>query len=115
MSGTGGWAYIMASQRHGTLYTGVTSNLHGRVLQHREREGSRFAGRYGCTLLVWYEYHPRIESAIQREKSIKRYRRDWKLNLIEGFNPNWDDLFDSAYERENISDLAFPRRRTRDV
>ena len=110
MAGTGGWTYILASKRHGTLYTGVTSNLLVRVQQHRSGEGSAFAARYGCINLVWYEYHSQIESAIQREKSIKRYRREWKLNLVERLNPQWSDLFDECYDLENPTQLPFPRR-----
>ena len=99
--GTGGWAYILASRRNGTLYTGVTSDLAARVSEHRQGLTPGFASRYGCTRLVWHERHATIESAIQRETSIKRYRRRWKLNLIEERNPNWDDLFATCYEREN--------------
>ena len=85
--------YIMASGRMGTLYIGVTSDLAGRAYQHREGLIPGFTKRYGCRRLVWFETHDNIEVAIQREKSLKRYRRDWKLNLIERDNPNWDDLY----------------------
>ena len=97
----GGHVYIMASQRNGTLYIGVTSDLQGRASQHRQGLTPGFTSRYGCKLLVWYERHDGIEGAIQREKSLKRYRRRWKLALIEGFNPNWNDLFETCYERDN--------------
>jgi putative endonuclease len=85
--------YIMASREHGTLYTGVTSDLRNRVAQHREGPIQGFTQRYGVKRLVWFEVHESITTAIQRETSIKRYKREWKINLIELDNPNWDDLF----------------------
>ena len=91
----GGWVYILASKRNGTLYTGVTNNLISRVRAHKDRVGSTFTRKYGVTLLVWSEGHPRIEIAIQRETSIKRWPRKWKLDLIEKDNPEWVDLFDA--------------------
>ena len=97
----GGHVYIMASQRNGTLYVGVTSDLQGRVSEHKQAITPGFTSKYGCTLLVWYERHEGIEGAIQREKSLKRYRRKWKLDLIEALNPRWDDLFATCYDRDN--------------
>jgi putative endonuclease len=88
----GGWVYIMASKRNGTLYTGVTSDLYRRVREHKQGDIQGFTKRYGCKILVWYECHLDIEIAIQREKNIKRYLRKWKLNLIEEMNPDWNDL-----------------------
>jgi len=85
--------YMMASGQHGTIYIGVTSDLIGRVVQHREGLIEGFTKRYGVKRLVWYERHEGIVTAIQREKSLKKYRRDWKVNLIEQMNPRWDDLF----------------------
>ena len=85
--------YLMASARNGTLYTGVTSNLVQRVWQHREGLMEGFTCQYGVKMLVWYEQHERMESAIAREKSIKKWRRAWKLRLIEEFNPQWQDLW----------------------
>ena len=108
--GTGGWVYILASCRNGTLYTGVTSDLVARVSEHRQGLTPGFASRYGCGCLVWHERHETIESAIRREKSIKRYRRAWKLNLIEALNPDWDDLLDDCYERENWFQPTFTAR-----
>jgi putative endonuclease len=84
--------YILASRRHGTLYTGVTSNLFQRLWQHRSGITKGFAGRYGVWLLVWFEMHGDMESAITREKRIKEWRRAWKVRLIEGENPEWRDL-----------------------
>ena len=84
--------YLLASGFHGTLYTGVTSNLLGRVWQHREEITGGFTKRYGVKRLVWFEVHDRMESAIQREKSIKRWQRKWKIELVERENPTWRDL-----------------------
>jgi putative endonuclease len=88
-----GYVYIMASQRNGTLYTGVTNDLIHRTWEHREGLLQGFTRKYGCKILVWYEEHYDITDAIQREKNIKQYYRKWKLNLIEAMNPNWDDLY----------------------
>ncbi len=85
--------YLLASQRNGTLYVGVTSNLIGRIWQHREHVVEGFTQRYGVTRLVWYEIHATMEAAILREKQIKRWNRAWKLRLIEAVNPEWDDLW----------------------
>ncbi|HEY0624307.1 MAG TPA: GIY-YIG nuclease family protein [Sphingomonas sp.] len=84
--------YILASGRAGTLYTGVTSDLLGRLHKHREGITGGFAGKYKALKLVWYEMHGDMESAIIREKRIKKWNRDWKLNLIEQSNPEWVDL-----------------------
>ena len=86
--------YILASRRNGTLYVGVTSSLRTRVWQHKRDLVPGFSSRYGVHLLVWYELHESMESAIRREKALKEWRRRWKLCLIEGFNPTWRDLYD---------------------
>ena len=86
--------YIMASRRNGTLYVGVTSDLPQRVWQHREGAVEGFTKRYGCKILVWFEMAETMEFAIAREKQIKGGSRAKKLALIEGMNPNWQDLFD---------------------
>jgi putative endonuclease len=89
----GGWVYILASGRNGTLYTGVTSDLAARIWKHRtEPEG--FVKRYRLRLLVHAEEYPTIEEAIAREKAINKWRRTWKLALIEQDNPNWEDLYE---------------------
>ncbi len=85
--------YIMASKRHGTIYIGVTSNLLRRVYEHRECLVPGFTKTYGCKRLVWFEIYYTMTKAIQREKSLKRWPRDWKANLIERTNPAWDDLY----------------------
>jgi putative endonuclease len=85
--------YILATERNGTLYTGVTSNLTQRVWQHRNNEAEGFTKKYSVHLLVYYELHEEMAAAIQREKQIKAWRREWKLNLIEEKNPEWNDLW----------------------
>jgi len=85
-------AYILASGYNGTLYVGVTSNLIGRVMQHREGAFDGFTKRYGVHRLVYYEVAETMDAAIAREKQLKRYRREWKRNLIERENPAWNDL-----------------------
>lgn len=87
------WVYILASQRNGTLYIGVTNHLIRRVQEHREGLVPGFTRRYGVKWLVYYEAHYDIISAITREKRIKRWRRRWKLELIESRNPRWLDLW----------------------
>lgn len=85
--------YILASGRNGTLYTGVTSDLIARTWQHREHATEGFTSKYGVTMLVWHEMHGDMESAIRREKQIKAWKREWKIRLIEEFNPYWNDLW----------------------
>jgi putative endonuclease len=87
----------MASQRNGTLYIGVTSDLVKRIGEHREGLIPGFTQRYGCKLLVWHELYDRITDAIDREKELKRYRRKWKLALIEALNPTRRDLGDEVF------------------
>jgi putative endonuclease len=85
--------YLLASQRNGTLYIGVTSNLIQRIWQHREGLAEGFTKKYGVKTLVWYEQHATMESAIAREKALKKWNRAWKLRLIEQTNPQWRDLW----------------------
>ncbi|MFL6688742.1 MAG: GIY-YIG nuclease family protein [Alphaproteobacteria bacterium] len=85
--------YMMASRRHGTIYIGVTSRFPARIFEHRNDLVDSFTKKYGVHRLVWYEIHESILSAIQREKSLKKYKRDWKINLIERENPYWSDLY----------------------
>ncbi|WP_137899059.1 GIY-YIG nuclease family protein [Sphingomonas sp. 2SG] len=83
---------MLASGFNGTLYTGVTSNLVGRIMQHRDGTYEGFTSRYGIVRLVWFEIAETMADAIASEKRIKAWRRDWKKNLIERDNPDWDDL-----------------------
>ena len=87
--------YILSSRRNGTLYTGVTSDLVQRVWQHKNGVADGFTKRYKVHLLVWYEAHETMESAILREKALKEWRRKWKLALIERENPRWEDLYET--------------------
>ena len=84
--------YLLARASHSTLYTGVTSDLLGRIYQHREGLGDGFTKRYGIKRLVWFEVHETMEAAIVREKRIKRWPRAWKYELIGHDNPTWRDL-----------------------
>jgi putative endonuclease len=85
--------YILANQRNGTLYAGVTSDLVQRIWQHKEGVVDGFTKKYGIKLLVWYELHATMENAITREKQIKASSRVRKIQLIEAMNPNWRDLY----------------------
>ena len=87
------FVYLMASARNGTLYVGVTSNLAGRVGEHRDELFDGFTKKYGVHKLVWFEEFGDIHEAILREKRIKKWHRAWKLELIEKVNPEWEDLF----------------------
>ena len=87
------YLYILASRPHGTLYTGVTSDLVRRAFEHRNGD-SLFTSRYGVFRLVYFEVHDAITAAIQREKNIKHWPRRRKINLIEESNPDWRDLYD---------------------
>jgi putative endonuclease len=87
------YVYLLASKPYGTLYIGVTSNLVQRIWQHREKLVAGFTQEHGAAYLVWYEVHSDILEAIRREKLIKKWRRDWKVNLIQAMNPEWRDLY----------------------
>ena len=89
--------YILASKRNGTLYTGVTSNLLKRVWEHKNNLIEGYTSKYGVHTLVWYELHDTMESAIQREKAIKNWKRIWKLKAIEKLNSNWHDLYSDLF------------------
>jgi putative endonuclease len=87
------YVYIMASQPNGTLYTGMSSNLGQRVWHHKNNMVDGFTGKYNVKHLVYFEVHDSAESAITRERQIKKWRRKWKLRLIEAQNPQWEDLY----------------------
>jgi len=103
--------YIVASEKYGTLYIGVTSDLIKRVWEHKNDVVAGFTKQYGVHTLVWFEQHVTMESAISREKALKAWKRDWKLNLIEVTNAEWRDLylmsFELAQEREMGSSLRW--------
>lgn len=90
--------YLLASSMRGTLYLGVTSDLIQRVWQHKSRQVPGFSCQYGTHLLVWYETHEAMDSAIVREKRIKSWKRAWKLELIESANPHWRDLYSAIID-----------------
>ena len=85
--------YLLASKRNGTLYTGVTSCLPKRVWEHKNNIVEGFTWKYEVHTFVWYEVHETMESAIQREKAIKHWKRAWKIKVIEEINPQWQDLY----------------------
>ena len=89
------YIYLMASQKNGTLYLGETNDLPRRVWQHKNDVLEGFTKKYRVHILVWYETTTDIEVAIQREKQMKKWRRQWKINLIEEENPNWCDLYET--------------------
>ncbi len=85
--------YILASRRNGTLYIGVTSNLCGRISQHKNGDIAGFTKKYGVKLLAWFENFDTMEDAIKREKQLKEWKRSWKVELVESNNPLWLDLY----------------------
>ena len=86
------YIYILASKRNGTLYIGITNNLERRIAEHQEKNIAGFTKKYDVSTLVYYEEITSPTAAISREKQIKKWNRKWKLNLIEKFNPRWEDL-----------------------
>jgi len=92
------WVYILSSRPGGTLYVGITNNLIRRAFEHREGMIPGFTKRYGVKMLVYYEEHATAEAAIQREKNIKHWSREWKIDLIVSMNPEWRDLYDDIVQ-----------------
>ena len=88
------FVYILTNKPYGTLYVGVTSDLLKRIWEHKSDAGEGFTKRHGLKRLVWYEMHESIVAAITREKQIKEWHRDWKINLIQEANPDWHDLYE---------------------
>ena len=87
--------YMLASRRHGTIYIGVTNDLSRRVWEHKTKRFKGFTAKYGVERLVWHEEYDVPTEAIAREKSLKKWHRDWKIRLIEEFNPLWTDLYET--------------------
>ncbi|MCK4950531.1 MAG: GIY-YIG nuclease family protein [Gammaproteobacteria bacterium] len=85
--------YMLTSKRNGTIYTGVTSNLLKRIWEHKNHTVEGFTKKYGVNILVWYEIHETMESAICKEKAIKNWKRAWKIKTIEKINPQWRDMY----------------------
>jgi len=93
------WVYIISSQRKGTLYIGVTNNLQRRIYQHKNKLNEGFTKKYSICKLVYYEQYDSIEYAIAREKRLKKWKRDWKIQLIEETNHDWKDLSESLFSQ----------------
>jgi len=96
------YVYILCNKRNGTLYTGVTSDLIRRVYEHRNYLVEGFTKKYNVHNLIWYEIHDTAESAISREKQMKRWERKWKIELIEKLNPDWTDLYNFICENSGF-------------
>lgn len=94
--------YIIANKRYGMIYVGVTSNLWNRIAVHKNGTFDGFSTEHGLYSLVWYEHHPTMPSAIHREKRLKKWKRSWKINLINAFNPDWRDLHDEIDANVNL-------------
>jgi putative endonuclease len=91
------YVYILASQKNGTLYIGVSAHLIQRVYQHKTKSVEGFTSKYKVDSLVYYEIHEDVREAIAREKMLKKWKREWKIDLIEQQNPNWDDLYHTLW------------------
>ncbi len=103
-------AYIITNKRNGTLYIDVTSALYDRIWEHKNGLNSGFSKQYGLDVLVWYEHHPSMLSAIHREKRLKKWPRAWKLNLINSMNPGWQDLHEHIDANANlVEEFASPK------
>ena len=98
-----GYVYIMASGRNGTIYIGSSSDLIGRVWQHRNGVADSFTKKHGCKMLVWYEQSDDLQAARQRELQMKKWKRQWKLSTIEAMNPEWQDLYPTLFEGSSRS------------
>jgi putative endonuclease len=92
----GGYFYILASKKNGTLYKGVTNILTRRCVEHKEGRGSFFTAKYNVHRLVYYEHYDRIQDAIAREKKVKEWKREWTVKLIKSMNPDWRDLYEDV-------------------
>jgi putative endonuclease len=101
------FVYILASKKNGTLYVGVTNNLLKRVYQHKNKLVEGFTKKYNVDKLVYFEETTDIGSAIEREKTLKRWKRNWKLNLIKEMNPDWRDLFFEYVSEKDFADMKY--------
>lgn len=98
MTGKGGYIYIVSNKSRTVLYIGVTADLCNRMFEHKELKRSVFTSKYKCVDLLYYEFHETIEGAIEREKNLKKWKREWKDKLIKEFNPELIDLFDTVQD-----------------
>lgn len=96
----GGYVYIVSNKNRTVLYTGVTANLYARIYDHKQGDGSNFTKKYKCTDLLYYEFHEHIETAIKREKQIKKWKREYKENVINTLNSNWEDLHEKVRDMQ---------------
>ena len=94
------YVYILASKRNGTLYVGMTDDIAKRVVRHKSRRANQFAAKYDVDKLVYYEKHRSLEEALKREKQVKKWRRQWKMRMIEKQNPAWEDLFSEVIKEK---------------
>lgn len=92
-----GCVYIVTNKRNGTIYIGSTSNLPGRIYQHKNGFVESFSKKYGLTILVWYQYFDDLQEARRRELQMKKWERPWKLRVIEEMNPRWEDLYETLF------------------
>lgn len=98
------FVYVLASKKNGTLYIGITSDLLGRVWQHKNKVVDGFTKKYDVSSLVYYEQTEDVRSALSREKQLKNWKRKWKIELIEKENPKWIDMYDTMTGREKDMD-----------
>jgi len=95
------FVYIVTNKRYGTLYTGSTTNLPKRVWEHKEKLADGFTKKHGCSILVYYEIHLDINEAARKERNLKKWLRDWKIQIIEKSNPHWFDMYDDLIKKWN--------------
>lgn len=86
------YVYILASKKKGTLYIGLTNDLNRRIIEHKTKQADGFTAKYDVNLLVYFEDHHNYNDAFERERQLKKWKRDWKIRIIEEQNPNWEDL-----------------------
>ena len=103
--------YIISNKRNGTLYTGVTNNLLRRIIEHKRMDENGFSKKYGLNKLVWFEQTNDVKLAIQKEKQMKKWKREFKINVIEKMNPEWKDLFfEIGGTKEMLTDGFLPKK-----
>lgn len=95
------FVYFVTNKRYGTIYTGLTTNILKRIEEHKQERADGFTKKHGCKKLVWYEIHYDIREAAHRERLIKKWKRDWKIEMIEKGNPDWADLYEDVRKKWN--------------
>ncbi len=91
------YIYIITNKKHGVLYTGITHDLRKRIYQHKNKTIEGFSSKYNLTNLVYYEHHTDKWAAAERERKLKNWKRNWKIDLVEKMNPEWIDLYDTLF------------------